>query len=105
MEKDKRDTLMVATVGLKEISHLYIEMGFDFKRLIEFVEDERELKIIKELMKKTGEISEYCVTVAAICETVANGKSGLESVKKTAEKMMLNEEIKIINWEEEEEET
>lgn len=99
MKKDKRDTLMAATYGLKEISHLCIEMGFDFKRLIEFVEDERSLKIIKGLLEKTNEISKHCISIAAICETVADGKSGLESVQKMIDKMMLNGEIKIINEE------
>lgn len=105
MNKEKRDTLMTATYGLKEISHLCIEMGFDFKRLIEFVEDERSLKIIKELVEKTREISNHCVSVAAICETVADGKSGLESVQKTIDKMMLNGEIKEIKMINEEDKT
>ena len=100
MKKDKRDTLMTATYGLEEISHLCIEMSFDFKRLAEFVEDERSLKIIKELIEKTAEISKRCIPIAAICETVASGKSGRESVQKTMNKMMLNGEIKIINEEE-----
>lgn len=105
MEKEAKERLMAAVEGAKEISHFCVEMGFDFERLIEFAEDERSLKIIKKLIKNTHEISIHCVSIAVICKTVADGKLDPESVQKTIVKMILNGEIKIINEEEEEEET
>ena len=99
MKKEAKETLMTAIMGTKEISHLCIEMGFDLKRLMEFVEDEKSTKIIEKLMEKMGKIPEYCISITAICKTVADGKSGIKSVEETMDKMVLNGEIKTINWE------
>ena len=103
MKKDKRDTLMVAVIGTKEISKLCAEMNFDLKRLLEFVEEERSTKIIEELMEKAGEIAKNCIGIAAVCKTITDGKSGIESVNKTIDKMFDDGEVKIMLNDEEEE--
>ena len=93
MKKERRDTLMTAVVGTKEISVLCSEIALNLARLLEFTEEERSTRIIEELMGKTSKISKHCICIAAICKTVADGKSGIESVGKTMDKI-LKEEMK-----------
>ena len=96
MKKERRDTLMTAVEGTKEISVLCSEIAINLARLLEFTEEERDIKIINELMGKTSKITKHCVCIAAICKTVADGKSGVKSVGKTIRKIT-NGEIKMIN--------
>jgi len=93
MKKEKRDTLMAAVEGTKEISLLCSEITINLARLLEFTEEERSTRIIEELMRKTSKISKHCICITAICKTVADGKSGVESVGKTMKKI-LKEEMK-----------
>ena len=88
MKKERRDTLMAAVEGTKEISVLCSEIAFNLARLMEFVEDERSTKIIEELAEKTSKITKHCVCITAICKTVADGKSGIENVGKVMDKIL-----------------
>lgn len=88
MKKERRDTLMAAVEGAKEISLLCSEIAINLARLLEFTEEERDMKIINELMRKTSKISKHCVCITAICKTVADGKSGVKNVGKTMDKIL-----------------
>lgn len=81
MKKEKRETLMSAIAGTQMIAELSEEMTFGFERLLEFIEDERSVKIIEELIEKLDEISKYNAAINAICGVIANGGSSIEDVK------------------------
>ena len=91
MKKKRRDTLMAAVEGTKEISLLCSEIALNLARLLEFTEEERSTKIIEELMGKTSKISKHCICITAICKTVADGKSGVKSVGKTMNEILKEE--------------